>query len=313
MGDPSGLFQSRLTQSCQGLFEQARTEAAVAILHRDAWPRSRWTSASGLCETIAAPMIRRPCLNARHVVVGEVKARSNQGSIASITSCVAGLVWSRINVRSISAASIVAKVYRDRLCLQLHEEHPQYGFDSHKGYSTPEHLSALREHGACPHHRRSFAPVRERPGPAVLSRVAKVTQITSRATPCSSGCSKLARRRRRVPTSRPVLLEGEHLCQPGLRAAAHRFCRRSSARAHGTSRAYAAGRGGRGDGRGRRCGDARPARLARHAGTDRLSSCRRRRRRRSAATRRASSSTGSRTPAMSAASCAAPRPSASAR
>ena len=63
-------------------------------------------------------------------------------------------------VRAISAASIVAKVYRDRLCMQLHEEHPQYGFDSHKGYSTPEHLSALREHGACPHHRRSFAPVR---------------------------------------------------------------------------------------------------------------------------------------------------------
>ena len=63
-------------------------------------------------------------------------------------------------VRSISAASIVAKVHRDRLCMLLHEEHPQYGFDSHKGYSTPEHLSALLEHGACPHHRRSFAPVR---------------------------------------------------------------------------------------------------------------------------------------------------------
>ena len=64
-------------------------------------------------------------------------------------------------VRAISAASIVAKVYRDALCIRLHEEHPQYGFDSHKGYSTPEHLSALREHGACPHHRRSFAPVRD--------------------------------------------------------------------------------------------------------------------------------------------------------
>lgn len=63
-------------------------------------------------------------------------------------------------VRAISAASIIAKVYRDRLCMQLHDEHPRYGFDSHKGYSTPEHLSALREHGACPHHRRSFAPVR---------------------------------------------------------------------------------------------------------------------------------------------------------
>ena len=63
-------------------------------------------------------------------------------------------------VRAISAASIVAKVHRDALCMQLHEEHPQYGFDSHKGYSTPEHLNALREHGACPHHRRSFGPVR---------------------------------------------------------------------------------------------------------------------------------------------------------
>jgi ribonuclease HII len=64
-------------------------------------------------------------------------------------------------VRAISAASIIAKVYRDRLLRALHDEHPQYGFDGHKGYSTPEHLAALREHGACPHHRRSFAPVRE--------------------------------------------------------------------------------------------------------------------------------------------------------
>jgi len=64
-------------------------------------------------------------------------------------------------VKSISAASILAKVHRDRLCLELHREHPQYGFDGHKGYCTPEHLEALRLHGACPHHRRSFAPVRE--------------------------------------------------------------------------------------------------------------------------------------------------------
>lgn len=64
-------------------------------------------------------------------------------------------------VASISAASILAKVHRDRLCLQLHELHPQYGFDEHKGYSTPEHLAALRLHGACAVHRRSFSPVRE--------------------------------------------------------------------------------------------------------------------------------------------------------
>jgi ribonuclease HII len=64
-------------------------------------------------------------------------------------------------VKSISAASILAKVHRDRLCLQLHELHPQYGFDAHKGYSTPAHLEALKKHGACAIHRRSFAPVRE--------------------------------------------------------------------------------------------------------------------------------------------------------
>jgi ribonuclease HII len=64
-------------------------------------------------------------------------------------------------VRAISAASILAKVFRDRLCVELHALHPQYGFDGHKGYPTAAHLAALREHGACPQHRRSFAPVRE--------------------------------------------------------------------------------------------------------------------------------------------------------
>lgn len=61
--------------------------------------------------------------------------------------------------RSIMAASILAKVSRDRAMRALHEIHPQYGFDEHKGYSTPAHLAALREHGPCPQHRRSFAPV----------------------------------------------------------------------------------------------------------------------------------------------------------
>lgn len=63
-------------------------------------------------------------------------------------------------VAAISAASILAKVHRDGLCVQLHEQHPQYGFDTHKGYPTAAHLAALRVHGACPQHRRSFAPVR---------------------------------------------------------------------------------------------------------------------------------------------------------
>ena len=62
-------------------------------------------------------------------------------------------------VRSISAASILAKVTRDRMLVELHEQFPQYGFAAHKGYSTPEHLEALRTHGPCVHHRRHFAPV----------------------------------------------------------------------------------------------------------------------------------------------------------
>ena len=77
-----------------------------------------------------------------------------------LTMAVRTVVGGDAKVRAISAASIIAKVHRDRLCMQLHDQHPQYGFDSHKGYSTPEHLSALQAHGACPHHRRSFAPVR---------------------------------------------------------------------------------------------------------------------------------------------------------
>lgn len=64
-------------------------------------------------------------------------------------------------VASISAASILAKVHRDAWCRQLHERFPHYGFADHKGYATVEHLAALKEHGACPEHRRSFAPVRE--------------------------------------------------------------------------------------------------------------------------------------------------------
>ncbi|TFY99343.1 ribonuclease HII [Ramlibacter henchirensis] len=69
------------------------------------------------------------------------------------------IVGGDAKIKAISAASILAKVHRDRLLTTLHDEFPQYGFASHKGYSTPEHLEALRVHGACPHHRRFFSPV----------------------------------------------------------------------------------------------------------------------------------------------------------
>ena len=78
---------------------------------------------------------------------------------------VAAVVKGDAKVAAISAASILAKVQRDRLCHELHERHPDYGFASHKGYPTAEHLEALLRLGPCDAHRRSYAPVR-----AVLER-----------------------------------------------------------------------------------------------------------------------------------------------
>jgi ribonuclease HII len=66
---------------------------------------------------------------------------------------------------SIAAASVVAKVTRDRMMLVIHEQFPKYNFAQHKGYGTPEHLAALDQYGPSPVHRRSFAPVRQTIGP----------------------------------------------------------------------------------------------------------------------------------------------------
>ncbi len=62
---------------------------------------------------------------------------------------------------AISAASIIAKVTRDRQMISLHKLHPEYGFTQHMGYPTAAHLSALKQYGACDEHRRSFSPVRK--------------------------------------------------------------------------------------------------------------------------------------------------------
>lgn len=64
-------------------------------------------------------------------------------------------------VPAISAASILAKVHRDRWCAEFDLQYPQYGFAKHKGYGTADHLAALRLHGACPQHRKTFRPVTE--------------------------------------------------------------------------------------------------------------------------------------------------------
>jgi len=78
---------------------------------------------------------------------------------------------------SIAAASVIAKVYRDAMMRGFAEEHPLYGFESHKGYATPEHRRALQMYGPTPLHRRSFAPVAAVDPEAALERKLKAAEV----------------------------------------------------------------------------------------------------------------------------------------
>ena len=77
-----------------------------------------------------------------------------------ISVSVEAIIGGDSTVACISAASIIAKVERDRQMLEWHAQYPEYGFDRHKGYPTKQHMAALERHGVLEIHRRSFAPVR---------------------------------------------------------------------------------------------------------------------------------------------------------
>ena len=119
----------------------------------------------------ATMLAMRRAVELLHLKPGKVLVDGNRLPVLKIPA--EAIVQGDALVQAISAASILAKVHRDRLCLTLHDQHPQYGFDEHKGYGTPMHLAALKQHGACTHHRRSFAPVRE----ALNSVIVTVTTV----------------------------------------------------------------------------------------------------------------------------------------
>lgn len=102
--------------------------------------------------------MRRAC---EGLAIVPAKALIDGNRIPKGLACVAeAIVKGDSRVEAISAASILAKTARDADCMALHGKYPDYAFDQHKGYGTALHMARLQQHGPCPEHRRSFAPVR---------------------------------------------------------------------------------------------------------------------------------------------------------
>ncbi len=155
-GDPiAGLADSKV------LSHERREELAGQIRNRAA----AWAVASASVEEIDRINILQASLLAMRRAVDQLTIEPQEVLVdglhcPEVRFPVRAIVDGDALVAEISAASILAKVARDALMVQLHELYPDYGFARHKGYSTPQHLEALQRLGVCPIHRRSFAPVR---------------------------------------------------------------------------------------------------------------------------------------------------------
>ncbi|NBR27276.1 MAG: ribonuclease HII [Betaproteobacteria bacterium] len=115
----------------------------------------------GLADSKKLSERRRDALAATIKSGKPVKVLVDGNRLPALPMLAQAIVGGDAKVAAISAASIVAKVTRDRWCEQVHERFPQYGFDRHKGYPTAAHVLALTEHGVSAVHRRSFGPVRK--------------------------------------------------------------------------------------------------------------------------------------------------------
>jgi ribonuclease HII len=167
MADQDSLQACRCDLSRVGdskeITPKRRAELAATL---QACPHIRHVIVAGSVELIDRIGIRKACHGAmrkasqqivRHEQYrdGHVLVDGNQ-IIAGIEMPQTAIVDGDASVYLIGAASILAKVYRDKLMVEAHAQYPQYGFDSHKGYGTQQHNNALRIHGPCPLHRRSF-------------------------------------------------------------------------------------------------------------------------------------------------------------
>ncbi len=154
--DPiEGLADSKV------LSHQRREKLAIQIRSRAA----AWAVASASVEEIDRINILRASLLAMRRAVEQLTIEPHEVLVdglhcPEVSFPVRAIVDGDALVAEISAASILAKTARDALMLEMHALYPDYGFARHKGYSTRQHLEALRRFGICPIHRRSFAPVR---------------------------------------------------------------------------------------------------------------------------------------------------------
>ncbi len=166
---PEGLDDSKklVASRREQLFEEicARAEIAIAVapparIDRDNILRaSLWALAQAVCALPRVPQL--VFVDGRDTLPLQCEVKAVIGGDGIIAS--------------VAAASIVAKVTRDRLMMQLGLAHPEYGFEKHKGYGTSFHAERLRAHGPTIHHRNSFAPVRECLGGAPLPEHAAVS------------------------------------------------------------------------------------------------------------------------------------------
>lgn len=182
---PDGIDDSkRLTaERREVLFADICASASVSVAVAPSWVVDRDNIRRASLDCLARA-VRGLSLAPRHVFV------DGRDMLEIDCDCEAVIGGDGIVV-SIAAASIVAKVTRDRLMKRLSRDYPAYGFDRHMGYSVPAHLSALQTSGACPHHRRSFAPVAEVLGlePAIAA-VAEAVGLPTAGAPSINAASQ---------------------------------------------------------------------------------------------------------------------------
>jgi ribonuclease HII len=157
---PLGCRLTGLTDSKQ-LSEDQRNEFELVIRARAV----AWAVAAVDADTIDRINIRRASLLAMRLAVQQLATAPDYLLIDGVDSIdwpcpQQPVVQGDSTSLSIAAASVLAKVTRDRLMLGFHAQFPEYGFAEHKGYGTAKHLAAIEKHGACPIHRKTFAPLK---------------------------------------------------------------------------------------------------------------------------------------------------------